>query len=98
MAGAEMPRPFSFPGNANLPIGDVAQPCLRQAGTPGCALRFSDDATSIVILSALSDFAKGGRRLCLKPAEACLPQAGISPGFLSVLCASAVGSSFSVFS
>ena len=31
--------------------------------------RFSDDATSIVILPALSDFAKGCRRLCFKPAE-----------------------------
>jgi len=34
---------------------------------------------SIVILPALSDLAKGGWRLCFKPAEACLPQAGISP-------------------
>jgi hypothetical protein len=34
--------------------------------------RFSDDATSIVILLALSDFAKGGRRLGLKPVEGSL--------------------------
>jgi hypothetical protein len=31
--------------------------------------RAADDATSIVILPALSDFAKGRRRLCLKSAE-----------------------------
>jgi hypothetical protein len=51
---------------------------------------YSDDAMSIVILPALSDFAKGGRRICFKPAEACLPQAEISPAFLCVLCVSAV--------
>jgi hypothetical protein len=40
--------------------------------------RGPDDATGIVILPALSDFAKGGWRLCFKPAEACLPQTRIS--------------------
>jgi len=41
-------------------------------------LPFSNDATSIGILPALSDFATGGRRRCLKPAP---PKAGISPAF-----------------
>src|SRR5271167_3889289 len=42
---------------------------------------------SIVILPALSDFAKGGRRLCSMPAP---PQVGISLAFLCALCFSAV--------
>jgi hypothetical protein len=39
---------------------------------------------SIVSLPALSDFVKGGRRLCFKSTEACLTQAGISSRFLCV--------------
>jgi hypothetical protein len=63
----------------------------RGTATLGCALTFSNDATTI-ILAALSDFAKGRRRLCLMPGETCSPQAGISrafsvtSAFLSVLC------------
>jgi hypothetical protein len=41
--------------------------------------RGADDATGIVSLPARSDFAKGGWRPCFEPAEACLPQTGISP-------------------
>jgi len=41
--------------------------------------RGADDATGIVSLLALSDFAKGGWRLCFEPAETCLPRTGISP-------------------
>src|SRR5277367_6332676 len=42
---------------------------------------------SIVILPALSDFAKGGRRLCSMPAP---PQVGISLAVLCALCFAAV--------
>jgi hypothetical protein len=42
---------------------------------------------SIVILPALSDVAKGGRRLSLMLPESCLPQAGISPAFLRFISA-----------
>jgi hypothetical protein len=33
----------------------------------------ADDATSILILPALSDFAKGDRLVCLKPVEGYFP-------------------------
>jgi hypothetical protein len=41
----------------------------RSAVAVLCALCVSDDAKSAVILPALTDFAKGGRRRCLKPTE-----------------------------
>ena len=61
-------------------------PMHRGKATLGCALQFSDDATSNVILPALIDFAKGGQQLCFKPTEDCLPQARISPAPLCALC------------
>ena len=41
---------------------------------------FADDATSIVTLPALSDFAKGGPRRCLKPADGSLPRTPAGAG------------------
>jgi hypothetical protein len=50
----------------------MPRPLRRGTATLGGAPRFSGDASSIVILPALSDFAKGGRRRCLMPAQGSL--------------------------
>jgi hypothetical protein len=72
---------------SNTTNGRSSAPSPALPASRPCA---SDYATSTVILlalsgfsegPALSDFAKGGRRLCFKPGEACLPQAGLSPSF-----------------
>lgn len=76
--------------NTTVGRSSTLTPVLPAGRRPSSALCATDYAISIVILfalsgfsegPALSDVAKGGRRLCFKPGEACLPQARLSPSF-----------------